>query len=166
MSKNILFIHHVSFLGGAERYLLSLIEALDKEYKVFFICQKPGPLSEELLRRGVVVHYMLLRAWRKFPYLVKNILTVKSIVSFCKTHHIDLICSNNYRVTSYAVWPALVLRIPTVTIIQDFVSRHKLWKFNTFQSGSLITVSKSITASLRKHFSREIICIYNGIDAQ
>ena len=36
MSKNVLFIHHVSCMAGAERYLLSLVQALDKKYKVFF----------------------------------------------------------------------------------------------------------------------------------
>ncbi len=166
MSKNILFINHVSFLGGAERYMLSLVEALDKEYKVFFICQEPGPLSEALEKKGVMVEYMRLGAWRRVSYLVKNFLTIQSIIRFCKNNQIHLICSNNYRVTSYAVWPAKVLGIPSVTIIQDFVTKHKLWKFNTFQSNALISVSQSISDSVSKYFSGEVTRIYNGIDAQ
>jgi len=166
MQKNILFIHHVSSLGGAERYLCSLIEVLDKEkYKVFFICQEPGPLSEVLAGLGVTVSCMPLGAWRKLPYLMANILTIRDIVDFCKRYHIDLICSNNYRVSSYTVWPAKFLNIPVVTIIQDFVSRHKLWKFNTFVSDALVAVSRAIADPIRLYFKKEITVIYNGTDA-
>jgi len=121
MQKNILFIHHGSSLGGAERFLCSLVEALDKKYKVFFICQEPGPLSKALALQGVTVAFMPLPAWRKIRFLMANFLRIKAIVDFCKLHHIDLICSNNYRVSSYAVWPAKFLKLPVVTIIQDFV---------------------------------------------
>ena len=165
MSNNVLFIHHVSFMGGAERYLLSLVEILDRKYKVFFICQEPGPLSEAMKNLGVSVHFMPLRAWRKFRYAIANLFTLKSILDFCKSHDIHLICSNNYRVTSYAIWPAKVLRIPVITIIQDFVSRSKLRKFNTFHSDYLITVSESITHSVCQYFRKGITRIYNGIDA-
>ncbi len=163
MNKNILFIHHVSCMAGAERYLLSLIEALDKGYKVFFICQEPGPLTERLVKLGVTVEYIRLGAWRKFAYLTANVSTVKVIVDFCKKHRIDLICSNNYRVSSYAVWPATIVGIPSITIIQDFISRHKLWKFNTFQSDCLITVSQSVASEISKYFPK-VVNIYNGID--
>ncbi len=164
MSKNVLFIHHVSCMAGAERYLLSLVEALNKTYKVFFICQEPGPLADQLIKCGVVVEYMSLGAWRKFPLLVANLRTIKKVVNFCKKNHIDLICSNNYRVASYGIWPARILRIPSITIIQDFVPRYKLWKFNTFQSNMLITVSQSITDSVCKYFPKKIVSIYNGLD--
>lgn len=164
MNKNVLFIHHVSCLAGAERYLISLIEALDKGYQVFFICQEPGPLSEKLINLGVTVKYLRLGAWRKLSHLPTNLGTLKTIIDFCKQHHIDLICSNNYRVSSYAIWPAKFLGIPSITIIQDFIPRHKLWKFNTFQSDCLITVSNSIAVAVSQYFSKKIVNIYNGID--
>jgi len=165
MRKNILFIHHVSFLGGAERYLFSLIEVLDKDkYKVHFICQEPGPLSEALAKQGVVVSFMPLLAWRQLRHLVTNLMRIKAIIDFCRSNQIDLICSNNYRVSSYAVWPAKFLRIPVVTIVQDFVSRRKLWKFNTFFSDALVVVSKAVADPIRRYFKKEIVTIYNGMD--
>jgi glycosyltransferase involved in cell wall biosynthesis len=51
-----------------------------------------------------------------------------------------------------------------VTIVQDFVFRHKLWKFNTFVSDLLVAVSNSIAEPIRRYFKKEIITIYNGID--
>jgi glycosyltransferase involved in cell wall biosynthesis len=164
MRRNILFIHHVSSLAGAEKYMCSLIEVLDKKYKIFFICQEPGPLSEILAKQGVIVAFMPLPAWRKIRYLTANFLRIKAIINFCKFHHIDLICSNNYRVSSYAVWPAKFLRVPVVTIIQDFVSRYKLWKFNTFVSDLLVTVSNSIANPIRLYSNKKVVTIYNGID--
>ena len=93
-----------------------------------------------------------------------NFLRIKAIVDFCKLHHIDLICSNNYRVSSYAVWPAKFLKLPVVTIIQDFVPEHKLRKFNAFASDLLVAVSNAIASPLRPYFKKEITTIYNGID--
>lgn len=163
MSKNILFIHHVSCLAGAELYLLSVIEALDPSYKVFFICQEPGPLSQRLLERGVDVTYMPLRAWRKFKYFAANLRTVRDIVHWSREKKIDIICSNNYRVSSYAVWPARILGIPCLSIIQDFVSLAKLRKFNAFESDLLIGVSESITSMIGIS-KRPSVCVYNGLD--
>ncbi len=159
-----LFINHVSFLGGAERNLLSLIEALDQKFKVFFICQEPGPLPEALKKIGVVVEYMPLGAWRKPINIIKNHFTVRKIRQFCKSHRINLICSNNYRVSSYAVLPAQSLKIPSITIIQDFVDENKLRKFNAFESTALITVSDSVTNSINKFYKKKIYRIYNGLD--
>ena len=163
--KNILFIHHVSCLAGAEQYLVSVIKALDKRYKIFFICQEPGPLTAVLENMGVTVQCMPLRAWRKPRYLLANIKTIWDVTEFCRKHRIDAVCSNNYRVASYAVWPAKMLRIPSVVIIQDFASSRTLWKFNTFQADALITVSKSLKATV-KQFRRKVVHIYNGLDVQ
>jgi glycosyltransferase involved in cell wall biosynthesis len=93
-----------------------------------------------------------------------NLSRIKAIIDFCKLHRIDLICSNNYRVSSYAVWPAKFLRVPVVTIIQDFVPRHKLWKFNTFVSDLLVAVSNAIATPIGFYFKKKIVTIYNGID--
>jgi len=109
---------------------------------------------------------MPLLAWRKIRFLGANIIRIKTIIDFCKENQIDLICSNNYRVSSYAVWPAKFLGIPSVTIVQDFVSRHKLWKFNTFVSDLLVTVSKAVAAPLTSYFKKEVVIIYNGIDRE
>jgi len=145
--------------------LCSLIEVLDKKkFKVFFICQEPGPLSEVLAQEGVSVSFMPLLAWRKFPYLMANMLRVGKIIDFCRSNHIDLVCSNNYRVSSYAVLPARFLKIPSVTIIQDFVPRRKLWKFNTFISDGLVAVSNAIAKPIRHYYKKEIVTVYNGID--
>lgn len=163
MTYNVLFIHHVSCLAGAERYLLSLIQSLDKRYRVFFICQEPGPLTEELAKRGVVIECLRLKAWRQFKNIIDNLKTVLRVIKFCQQHDIHLICSNNYRVSSYAVLAAKWLRIPSITIIQDFVPYNKLAKFNTFMSDALIAVSNAVSVGFKDRFQKPLTIIYNGM---
>ena len=164
--KNILFIHHVSCLAGAEKYLISVIENLDKKFKCFFICQEPGPLATALENLGVTTHFMKLRAWRKFKNFLANTATVKTLVQYCRENDIHLICSNSYRVTPYAVSAAKKLGIPSVSVIHDFVDNDKLKKFFVFKSSLVIGVSESVCCHIRKDFSGNITHVYNGIDAE
>lgn len=164
--KNILFLNHVTFMGGAEMYLASIWKHLDqKRFQAFFISQEPGDLTTEAERSQVYIHLMKLRGWRKLKYWIHNRLTIQKLMEFCQQCHIDLICSNCYRVTPYAVLTARRLHLPTVTIVQDFVPSDKLKNFCVFDCDHIVTVSKAIADSFRQHYTKEITPIYNGIDA-
>jgi len=166
MRKNILFIHHVStFSGGAEKYLHDVVSVLDPQYKVFFIAQEPGALSEQLNKLGVLVSFQKFPAFRKLKYFLSQWSAVRRLIKFCSLHDIHLICSNCYRVTPYAVTAARALHIPSMTIIHDFVSEEKLKNFHVFDCELLVTVSKSLSKEWQSSFKREIVTVYNGMDA-
>jgi glycosyltransferase involved in cell wall biosynthesis len=165
MQKNILFIHHVStFSGGAEKYLNDLVSVLDRRYKVFFISQEPGPLSERLNRLGVFLNFQKFPAFRKIRFFLSKWIAVRQLIKFCRSQDIHLICSNCYRVTPYGVIAARVLKIPSITIIHDFVPEKKLKNFYVFDCDLLVTVSKSLSKAWESSFKREIFTIYNGMD--
>jgi glycosyltransferase involved in cell wall biosynthesis len=167
MQKNILFIHHVStFSGGAEKYLNDLVSVLDKKYKVFFISQEPGPLSEHLNRLGVFLNFQKFPAFRKIKSFLSKWIAVRKLVKFCSAHDIHLICSNCYRVTPYAVIAARALKIPSITIIHDFVSEEKLKNFHVFECDLLVTVSKSLSKEWGSSFKKKIVTIYNGMNIE
>ena len=69
LKKKILIIDSASEIGGAEIFLLRFIERLNrnKYQPLFFLLQKGGRLSEELLKRGYSVTGITvdLSAWRK-----------------------------------------------------------------------------------------------------
>lgn len=164
---NILFIHHVStFSGGAEKYLNDLVSVLQKKYKVFFITQEPGPLSERLNGLGVSSSFQKFPAFRKLKFFLSKWIAVRQLIKFCRWHDIHLICSNCYRVTPYAVMAARTLKIPSVTIIHDFVSEEKLKNFHVFDCELLVTVSKSLSQAWESAFKRKIVTIYNGLDVE
>lgn len=167
MRKNILFIHHVStFSGGAEKYLSDLVSVLDPRYKVFFISQEPGALSERLDKLGVFCHFQKFPAFRKIKFFLSKWIAARQLSKFCSVHDIHLICSNCYRVTPYAVIAARALKIPSVTIIHDFVSEEKLKNFYVFDCALLVTVSKSLSHAWESAFKRKIVTVYNGMDTE
>jgi len=160
-----LLIHHVSSLsGGAERYLFDLVGVLEKKYKVFFVSQESGPLPEALNKLGVFLSFQKFPPFRRIKYFLSIWIASRRLIKFCRLHDIHLICSNSYRVTPYAVIAAKALKIPSMTIIHDFVSGEKLDKFCVFDSDLLITVSNSISNEWRHLFKRAIVTIYNGLD--
>ncbi len=167
MQKNILFIHHVStFSGGAEKYLNDLVSVLDPKYKVFFISQEPGPLSERLSKSGVFLNFQEFPAFRKVKFFLLKWIAARKLIKFCRSHDIHLICSNCYRVTPYAVIAARALSIPSMTIIHDFVPEEKLKNFYVFDCDLLVTVSKSLSKAWESSFQRRIVTVYNGMDAE
>jgi glycosyltransferase involved in cell wall biosynthesis len=165
MRKNILFIHHVTtYTGGAEKYLNDLISALDQKYKVFFIAQGPGPLSDRLKKAGVFLNFQSFPPVRKPKTFLSRWIAALKLKHFCRVHDIHLICSNCYRVTPYAVKAARALKIPSMTIIHDFVSKESLNNFDVFDCDLLVTVSKGLSKEWESSYKKKIITVYNGID--
>lgn len=163
--NNILFLNHVTFLGGAELYLVSIFNHLDRnQFKGHFISQEPGDLTTEAERANVKVDLMKLRGWRKLKYYFHNRLTVKKLSQYCLDHEIKLICSNCYRVTPFAVEAAKRCGIPVITNVQDFIPEQKLRNFKVFDCDRLVTVSDAIKKSVQDYYNGPIDTIYNGID--
>jgi len=166
MQKNILFIHHVSYLGGAERYLIFLVEHLKPEFKPYFITQDKGDLSKALVALDAHVEFMPLRGWRKLKYWVANLFTVHNLVSFGRRHKIQLICANGYRTAAYAVRAAQRLKIPSVVIVHDDAGKLKLENFYVFKADHVIGVSIDAAKKMSQYAGREFIHVYNGIDLE
>ena len=163
---NILIIHPVSCLAGAEFYLISLVKSLDKKYQCFYLCQEPGPLTEALEKLNVKIIYMRMRAWRRFKYWFLNLLTLRKIIQLCRANKIQLILSNSYRITPYAFFTAKALKVPCLTVIHDIIPTIKIKRFRAFNSDRLIAVSESIRENIKSYgFPKEVHMVYNGIDA-
>ena len=57
--KRILFVHQVSFIGGASYCLLNLLKEIDREvYEPIVLLKNDGPLVEELNRLNINVDFM------------------------------------------------------------------------------------------------------------
>lgn len=162
--KKILFIHHFSGLGGAERFLVSVWKNLDKEFEAVFLNQEAGELSEEAGKLGLPVYALPMKGWRKSKYMLHNFFTARKLDRLCRELKIDGICSGCYRVTPYAVKVAARRKIPCLTILQDLAESDKLDKFRVFACDRLVAVSKCVADSARGRYSGEIDVVYNGID--
>ena len=82
----ILYIYHVSQIGGGSFTLLNIIKELDKsKFQPYVALRDKGPLSEALTKMGVEVHFV--SRIRAVPYN-KSIWSKSSLKNF-----INIICS-------------------------------------------------------------------------
>ncbi len=112
MKKRILYVHHVSSVGGASFCLLNVIKAVDRErYEPIVLLKNIGPLSIELEKIGVEVLY--LPSLSAIPYnkslfsirscvnYAKVLLSLREFKSIIKRNHIDIIYLNNMMLYPY-----------------------------------------------------------------
>ena len=80
--KRILYVHHVSSIGGASFCLLNIIKGLDRElYEPSVLLATPGPLSIKLEELGVKVYY--LPSLTAIPYN-KSLKSIRTIIGYFK----------------------------------------------------------------------------------
>ncbi len=67
MARRILYIHGIGGIGGAERDLLAMLRALDRdEWEPHVACPPETPLSGSLAKQGTALHPLVLGPWRKW----------------------------------------------------------------------------------------------------
>lgn len=165
MKKNILYINHISELGGGEYGLLNLIKAMDKDkYNLTLLLQNEGPLSNAVQKIGVRVRFIKMRGWRKIKNVPQNYLfTLPKIRKMVKELKIDLIHCNTYRLNPYSVLVAKSIGIPCITHIRWFTRKDHIKKFKLDKADLLIAMSDYM-ASFFKNSSCNVRTIYDGID--
>ena len=110
--KRILYVHHISSIGGASFCMLNIIKGLDRGlYEPSVLLAKPGPLSYKLEELGVKVFYM--SSLSAIPYN-KPLHSIRTIIgyikvfnsrtkfrSFLKGTHFDIVYFNNMMLYPY-----------------------------------------------------------------
>lgn len=89
--KRILYVHHVSSVGGASFCLLNLIKALDRtSCEPFVLLRNDGPLADELRALDVSVFFMpelCAIPYNKSLYDYRTILGYWNVYKGCKMFH-------------------------------------------------------------------------------
>lgn len=165
---NILYLHDVVDIGGAERSIFYLIENLDSEkFLPIIAIPSEGPFTEDLKGIGVEIHFL------KFPRIFnlnifKKLKTIYKLVRLIKSKNIDIIHSNGFRTNIYAgiagrltgkrvIWHARNL------ITSERIDSDRLF---IFLPHTLIC----LTEAIRKRFYKngipikKCIVIQNGVD--
>lgn len=165
--KNILYMNHVSQLGGGEHSLIYLISMLDKsKYQPILLLQDEGPLSDAIKKLGVKVCFIQMPGWRKFKKVFSNhFLTLPKLTRIVQELNIDLIHCNAYRLNPYSVLVSKSKRIPCLTHVRWFTDRSRIKKFKLDKTDLVITVSNYM-ASFFKKSSCNVKTIYDGIDLE
>ena len=110
--KRILYVHHVSSVGGASFCLLNIIKGLDRQkYAPSVLLKENGPLAEEFRKLGVTVFFLpsLLPYHTTKAFLIGEhgwgyfhvYITSKQFAKFLREHHFDLVYLNSMMLYPY-----------------------------------------------------------------
>jgi len=161
MKKRILFISHSSGTYGAERCLISLVRALDKDrYDITVACPKDGPLIKELERFDVNWTYLPTSLWimsrfrlsRSILKLPIQLINVYRAYCLLKSGNFDLVHCNSIVSLEGAI-AAKLLSLPVVIhcreLLKDcpygfFLGWKKAYRLVECFSDKLICISKSV----------------------
>lgn len=166
--KTILHLIETSGPGGAERMLISLVEALPKhEYRSLVCLLKEGWLNQELQRRGVETVVI------PQPRSV-DVNWLWAVWHLVRTRHIDLMHSHEFAMNTYGSLISLIAGIPQIATVHGKNYYYKRWyrrlayRF-VARHGRMVAVSEDCRRFLSDNVGvplEKILTIYNGIPTE
>lgn len=129
--KTILFVHHVSEIGGASYCLLNILKELDRiKYEPLVLLRQYGPLVDELKKMGIRVYFcpsLWFYPYNKSLFNIRNLTTVLGVYrSISKVENIigkikpDIVYFNNMFLFPY-------LRITNKLNIKSVIHIREHW---------------------------------------
>ena len=167
---NILYLHDVIQIGGAERSIFYLIKNLDRErFFPIIAISSEGPFTDDLKGLGVEIHFI------DFPRpislnIFKKIKTIYRLIKLIRSRDIDLIHSNGFRTNLYGGIAGRIAGKKVVWHARNLITTEKIDpdKLFIFLPHRLIC----LTEAIRKRFYRggipikKSIIILNGVDTE
>ncbi|MBN1865526.1 MAG: glycosyltransferase family 4 protein [Victivallales bacterium] len=171
MEGRILFIHHSSAMGGAERSLFDLVSCFSDKSGLACVVP-PGPLADMLAGLGVRVHELPLRSLRRvdvfttaLPLLFYATCGLSRII---REEHAVLVHANSFTGAVFAAPAARLCRIAFSWHERD-LARHGLLapmiaRFATFVACISDAVRENLCSQLPGRLHSRIRLVHNGID--
>lgn len=181
-AMRVAFVTHYSFLYGANRSLLNLIDGL-KEFKIksFVLCPSKGDMTIALKERNVPFSMTPFKSWMgpstmvsraKAPArLVHNLVTLPFLIKQVKKWNADVIYTNS-SVTPIGALIAIALKKPHVWHIREFgeldYRLHHDWGRKVFKqfvskANAVIAISNAVKRIVLDGVGAKTYVIYNGV---
>jgi glycosyltransferase involved in cell wall biosynthesis len=179
MKTNILYIFHVSFLGGGSLCLLNLVKELDKEnYNPIVLLKNWGPVCEELKRVGATI--IIEPTLNTVPYnrplfeinsirqIIPMMLSIKKVKYWIKKTDAQIVHINTMMMYPYAI-PGFTLSRKVIIHIREHwpIDQHFLQlkfarKIIDKYTDLIISINKTSAEIINLPHKTEII--YDWID--
>ena len=178
--KRILFVHHVSVIGGASYCMLNLIKNIDRKYfEPIVLLAGTGPLVSEIEKMGVEILYIngltsvpynkSIFAWGAVfsYYQIKT--TISNFKQLLKDNNIDIVYLNNVMLYPY-LKPAKECGKTTIIHIREHwpENEHKVqlsWLQRSVQKyADFIVAINEYSATLVPKIREKTTIVYDWID--
>jgi glycosyltransferase involved in cell wall biosynthesis len=150
VTNRILYIHGIGTIGGAERDLLAMLRALDRDkWEPHCACPPDTPLSERLAKEGIPLHPLILGPWRKWysPFIRgRDVRNLRSLVADLAP---ALIHVNDIWWVPHAIEAATVgVRRPIVAHVRQEIEPDKVRRYRLDSAEKVVAISRQVEQAL------------------
>ncbi len=163
---NVLYVHGVSQIGGAERELLTWLQFLDRtRIHPYMVCPDNGPLLAELEKLNIPYASITLPAWRKLLHIFWRPLAIIRLINIVRRWHIDVLHVNDYWWAPLGIIAGRLTGRPCLVHVRQEIERRKISQYWLNRGDPIVPVSHSIGDVLRKAgvSSEHIHVLWSGI---
>ena len=167
MSLNVLYVHGVSEVGGAERDLLTLLAHLDRpRFRPLVALPNDGPLFNLLRAQGVEVVVASIPPWRKLKSVFLRAPALFRLWRLIRSRRVALVHVNDFWYIPLAQRAARWAGIPAVAHVRQEIEPHRVHQYRMGTVDRLLTVSDQIReTALRAGLTPERVqTCYSGLD--
>lgn len=177
-TTSILYVNHVSHIGGAETSLIDLLDNIGKsKYRVIVACPASGDLAERLSQRDaehvIIKGGVLKRTFNPLSLIVFAYYFVMDTVKLSyiiKSHNVRIIHANSFISCLFCSISAKICGIPLIWHMRDLIKMRLFNKIFINYAGSMANIIVATTTVMKNNLislgvAPEKICvIHNGID--
>ena len=163
---NVLYVHGVSQIGGAERELLTWLQFLDRtRIHPYVVCPDNGSLLAELEKLNIPYASITLPAWRKLLHVFWRPLAIIRLINIIRRWHIDVLHVNDYWWAPLGIIAGRLTGRPCFVHVRQEIERRKISQYWLNRGNPIVPVSHSIGDVLRKAgvSSENIHVLWSGI---
>jgi glycosyltransferase involved in cell wall biosynthesis len=168
VATRILYIHGIGRIGGAERDLLTMLRALDRDrWEPYVACPPGTPFAERLANDGVPMRSLSLVAWRKWYAPAIRWRAVRSLRAMVRDLLPAIIHVNDIWWVPHTVTAVRGSRLgrPIVAHVRQEIEPQKVARYCLGSVDAVIAVSKQVEQALISGgvSARAIRMIYSGL---
>jgi glycosyltransferase involved in cell wall biosynthesis len=164
---NILFVHGITEIGGAERDLLRMLEPLSSlGYYPIIACPAQGPFVHELVRRNIEHHTVVMPAWHKFTGYTQRASSASQLQKVIRNAHPIALHVNDIWWVPQTLRAAGDLKVPIVAHVRQEIEPRKVRHYELPNVDLLLAVSSHIRDALVNNGipAARVMTVYSGLD--
>jgi glycosyltransferase involved in cell wall biosynthesis len=164
---NILFVHGIAEIGGAERELLRMLKPLScLGYNPIIACPAQGPFVQELVRRNIEHHSVVLPAWHKIRGYMQRASSARQLQKVIRNTHPVALHVNDIWWVPQTLRAAGDLKVPIVAHVRQEIEPRKVKHYDLADANLLLAVSHHIRDTLINTGipAARVLTVYSGLD--
>jgi glycosyltransferase involved in cell wall biosynthesis len=170
VGTQILYVHGIEAIGGAERDLIALLKTLDRQkWEPHVVCPGTGPFREQLHAMAVPTHALSFPPWRKPLAVIQRQSAVRHLGALVNQLDPAIIHVNDIwwaPHTVSAIASSMANSLPIVAHVRQEIEPVKVRRYELDRVEAVIAISRQVEQSLIAGgvSEKNVRTLYSGID--